>query len=156
MDYDFNNMYKDILVAVDGSDSNKAAVVTALGCAKELGAKITAICVFDIGSSNASVWGMGENKEYMIEAANKGLAFAVSTAAEMGIPLETKISIGRPAEAICEESKYHDLVIVGTHGRTGLARALIGSVAERVVRLAPTPVLICRDVMNPKEAAGSV
>ncbi len=151
MDWDFYTMYKDILVAVDGSESNKAAVLTALECAKELGAKITAICVFDIGSSNASVWGMGENKEFMVEAANKGLAFVVNTAAEMGIPLETKISIGRPAEAICVESKNHDLVIVGTHGRTGVMRALIGSVAERVVRMAPVPVLICRDVMNPKE-----
>ena len=146
-------MYKDILVAVDGSESNKPAVLTALGCAKEFGAKVTAMCVFDIGSYNASVWGMSENKEFMIENANKCLAFAVSTAAEMGVPLETKVSIGRPAEAICQEAVNHELVVVGSHGRTGLARVLIGSVAERIVRLAPAPVLICRDTMTPQEVA---
>ena len=151
MDLDLITMYKDILIAVDGSESNKPAVLTALGCAKEFGAKVTAMCVFDIGSYNASVWGMSENKEFMVENANKCLAFAVSKAAEMGVPLETKVSIGRPAEAICQEAANHDLVIVGTHGRTGLARALIGSVAERIVRHAPSPVLICRDTMNPQE-----
>ena len=52
---------------------------------------------------------------------------------------------GPAAETICEEAgKGYDLVVVSTHGRTGLSQFFIGSVAERVVRLSPTPVLVVR------------
>lgn len=52
---------------------------------------------------------------------------------------------GPPAETICEEAgNGYDLVVISTHGRTGLSQFFIGSVAERVVRLAPTPVLVVR------------
>jgi nucleotide-binding universal stress UspA family protein len=52
---------------------------------------------------------------------------------------------GPPAETICEEAaKDYDLVVVSTHGRTGFSQFFIGSVAERVVRLSPIPVLVVR------------
>ena len=138
-------MYQKILVGVDGSESNKNAVKTALKMAKESGGKVTAMCVFDIGSYSNSIWGIGEDKDRMIEMAEQALTFAVTSAAEMGIELDTKISIGRPAEAICQEAANYEIVIVGTHGRTGISHAIIGSVAERIVRGAPCPVLVCRD-----------
>ena len=62
--------------------------------------------------------------------------------AHRGTPV---IRRGPPAETICNEAKNgYDLVVVSTHGRTGLSQFFIGSVAERVVRLSPIPVLVVR------------
>jgi nucleotide-binding universal stress UspA family protein len=60
-----------------------------------------------------------------------------------GVPVVTAVRSGVPAPAIVHYALEHgiDLIVVGTHGRTGVSRALIGSVAERVVRTAPCPVL---------------
>ena len=69
---------------------------------------------------------------------------AWAKAAEMGVAVEAKTMMGRPAEVIIEESADYDLVICATLGKTGFARVLLGSVAENVVRLAKCPVLVCR------------
>ena len=61
-----------------------------------------------------------------------------------GIEVTTKVLLGRPAEEIVKESKNTDLVVCGSLGRTNLNRALMGSVAETVVRMAYCPVLVCR------------
>lgn len=140
------SMYKNILVAVDGSDSNKVAVDDALSIAKEIGAKVTAICVFDIGSyaAVAQGYGMGDEREYMLETSKKSLKYVSDKAEQMGVDLECKVVTGRPADAIIEESKNFDLVVCGTLGRTGISRTLMGSVAEKVARMSYCPVLICR------------
>ena len=62
----------------------------------------------------------------------------------MGVAVEAKTMMGRPAEVIIEESADYDLVICATLGKTVFARVLLGSVAENVVRLAKCPVLVCR------------
>ena len=61
--------------------------------------------------------------------------------------LETKVVMGKPADKILEVAKQEgiDLIIMGTHGRTGVAHVLLGSVAERVVRRSPCPVMTVRD-----------
>ena len=73
---------------------------------------------------------------------------AVARAREMGaaagIEVVTKILQGHPADKIAEESAGHDLCVCGSLGRTNAKRAVIGSVAEKVVRLAYCPVLVCR------------
>jgi nucleotide-binding universal stress UspA family protein len=63
-----------------------------------------------------------------------------------GVTAKVHIGIGNPAHEILglAESGHFDLIIMGSHGRTGVARALIGSVAEKVVRHAPCPVLVVR------------
>ena len=137
-------MYQKILVGVDGTESNKSAVVTALKMAKESGAEVTAMCVYNIGYYPSSIWGLGEDKERMLKKAEQDLTFAINTAAEMGVKLETKVTIGRPSEAISQEAENYDLVIVGTHGRRGIARALFGSVAGKVSREAPCPVEVAQ------------
>ncbi len=62
-------------------------------------------------------------------------------------PLEPRVVVGRPVEQILDVAQRDkvDLIVLGTHGRTGLAHAMLGSVAERVVRLAPCPVLTVRE-----------
>ena len=138
-------MYQKILIGVDGTESNKSAVRTALKMAKESGAEVTAMCVYNIGYYPSSIWGLGEGKENMIKKAEQDLAFAINTAAEMGVKLETKVSIGRPSEAIRQEAANYDLVIVGTHGRKGISRVVLGSVAAKISKKAPCPVLNCSE-----------
>lgn len=139
-------MYKKILITTDGSESNRYAIDDGLRLAKSLDAEVTALCVFDIGSyaNVAQGYGLGDEREYMIEASEAALKYVLEQGKEMGVAVTPKILTGRPAETIIEESKNHDLIICGSLGRTGMSRALVGSVAEKVVRMAYCPVLVCR------------
>lgn len=62
-------------------------------------------------------------------------------------PLELRVAVGHPFEQVVETAQrdHADLIVMGTHGRTGLPHMMMGSVAERVVRLAPCPVLTVRE-----------
>ena len=80
----------------------------------------------------------------MLEMIKDALQYVTKVAEEEGVELKTVSKLGKPAESIIEEAANHQLVICGSHGRTGLSRTLIGSVAEKVVRLAPCPVLVVR------------
>jgi nucleotide-binding universal stress UspA family protein len=63
-----------------------------------------------------------------------------------GVPLETAVPYGRPFEAILQvaQAKKVNLIVLGSHGRTGLRRLLLGSTAERVIGQAPCPVLVVK------------
>lgn len=139
-------MFKSILVAVDGSDSNSVAVNTAITLAKEQGAKLTALSVFDPGGYGnlAAVKEITDEVDYMKQVCASCLEYVTEKAAEAGIDFETKTVAGNPAEKIIEMSKDYDLVVCGTLGRTGFSRMVMGSVAEKVVRLSECPVLVCR------------
>lgn len=139
-------MFKNILVAVDGSDSNMVAVNTAVSLAKELGSKLTALSVFDPGGYGnlAAVKEVTDEAEYMKQVCANILEYATKAATEAGIEFETKTVAGNPALKIVEASSDYDLVVTGTLGRTGFSRMVMGSVAEKVVRLSNCPVLVCR------------
>lgn len=70
--------------------------------------------------------------------------YVLREAAARGIEVNPKVIIGHPAETIIEESAKHSLVVCGSVGRTNVSRILLGSVAEKVARMAACPVLICR------------
>lgn len=139
-------MFKSILVAVDGSDSNSVAVNTAVALAKEMGAKLTALSVFDPGGYGnlAAVKEVTDEVDYMKQVCTNCLQYAVEQAEAAGIEFEAKTVAGNPAEKIVEMSANYDLVVCGTLGRTGFSRLVMGSVAEKVVRLASCPVLVCK------------
>jgi nucleotide-binding universal stress UspA family protein len=69
-----------------------------------------------------------------------------ATASEQGMALDTMIPMGRPEEGIVKAADFKNasLIIVGSHGRTGLKRLLMGSVAERVIGEAKCPVLVVK------------
>ena len=77
------------------------------------------------------------------EAEERAKAFVVKTPHEH-MSIDVKVLIGEPSWDICRiaEEEHYDMVIMGSHGRTGLGHVLLGSVAERVVRLSPCPVLV--------------
>lgn len=71
---------------------------------------------------------------------------ARQTAAERGSNIETKLETGPPSQTINEYAEDHDIdhIVMGSHGRSGVSRILLGSVAESVVRRSPVPVTIIR------------
>jgi len=79
-------------------------------------------------------------------AAEAELESAAATAAEAGADVETVVEVGDPADVVlatCEDGDY-DHVVMGSHGREGLSRLILGSVAESVIRRAPVPVTVVR------------
>jgi nucleotide-binding universal stress UspA family protein len=93
----------------------------------------------------------------LIGEASRQLGELVKQAEAAGITPTFEVLIGRPAGAIAEAAaaRDSDLIVMGTHGRSGLAHLMLGSVAERVIRLAPCAVLTVRETAR-KAAAASV
>lgn len=137
---------RKILIATDGSEYTKEAVSTGLHFAKMLGADVTALYVIDqtsfvsfpIDSSIVSVYSLLENegKRAVEDVKKEGEA--------MGVKVETVVAEGSPTRKIVETAADFDLVVLGTLGRSALSKLFMGSVAERVTRYAPCPVLVVR------------
>ena len=97
-------------------------------------------------SSEIYVPNVPELMENLIADADRRLATLKASAAALGLTAETAVIRGRPAHAIVEHAKNggFNLIVMGTHGRTGVSHVVMGSVAERVLRKAPCPVLTVR------------
>lgn len=145
-------MFKHILLATDGSGASEKAVSQGLELAKTLGAKVLALTATEIWSALDVSGPDGRERITKYEAAakvsaDKILASLSAAANAAGVPCTTlHVPDQRPAVAIVDTAKREgcDLIIMGSHGRRGLDRLLIGSQAQRVVTNAPCPVLVCR------------
>lgn len=145
-------MYKHLLIATDGSDLAEKAIAQGLALAKSLSAKVTAVHVTlpwtAVAVGEVAIALPPENYEKMC-AENAGTVLAEVTAAaeKEGVPCATvHIEDRSPAEGIIHTAKDvgADLIVMSSHGRSGLARLLLGSEAGEVVARAHMPVLICR------------
>ncbi|GAA0310611.1 universal stress protein [Halarchaeum salinum] len=141
--YDFP--YERLLVPTDGSASASAAVDHALDLADELDAAVDVLSVVNeasLGLDTRSTVILDE-----IEAqADEAVGDVVATAESRGIEAAGHVTHGSPAQTICERVDEVDAhaIVMGTTGRSGLDRVLLGSVAERTVRNADVPVLTVR------------
>jgi len=139
-------MYDDILVPTDGSASMQTVIDHASALASEHGATVQGLYVVDTASLT----------DLPMEASMDGVSQALRQEGETAleqferragdVPVETDIIEGSPARDITSYAAENpcDLVVMGTHGRSGVDRLLLGSVAERVVRSSPVPVLTVR------------
>ena len=141
--------YKRILVPVDGDATSNAGLDEALKLARSDGAKIRLLHVIDDTLAFNSPDGAGVN--YVLDALRKSGRAAIASAEERvrraKLQAETDLvenATGRVADAIVERAKRWraDLIVMGTHGRRGFDRLLIGSNAELVVRHSTIPVLL--------------
>ncbi|CAG9165958.1 Putative universal stress protein [Cupriavidus laharis] len=146
-------MYKKILVAVDGSHCSDLALDQAIGLAATCGAELQVVHVIDNGylkydmgyvdltDLRAGLIKGGE--ELLAQAREKAKAGHVSCKTVM---VDEILALGDIAHQIRQlvESSGAQLVVIGTHGRHGMRRLLLGSVAESLVRLCPVPVLLVR------------
>ncbi len=142
--------WKRILCPIDFSDASRAALETAADLAKRFGASLTLFHAYPVPGytfPDGSFVASSKMLDELAEQARRHLEEWKGIAASLGVPAAEAITaVGEPAHEIVTWSKEHaaDLVVLGTHGRTGLTHALMGSVAERVVRRAPCPVLTVR------------
>jgi nucleotide-binding universal stress UspA family protein len=143
--------FERILVPVDGSGPSEDAVALAVRLASDLRAALTFCHVVDreaiVAQYVAVPYGdAGPSLEYAHDEAERLLKDAAEKAGRAGIETQTKLLEGPSVEkivALCEEEHF-DLIVMGSHGRRGLARMFMGSVAEGVLRIAAVPVLVVR------------
>jgi nucleotide-binding universal stress UspA family protein len=140
-------MYDEILVPTDGSEGSAEAIEEAVELAATTGATVHGLFVIDTRDYSA----LSETQWLAVEdelraAGESALETVIDRAAAAGVDAETTIERGVPHEEILgyADEAGADLVVMGTHGRTGLGRFLIGSVAEKVIRSADVPVLVIR------------
>jgi nucleotide-binding universal stress UspA family protein len=138
-----------VLVAVDESDQSDEALEWALSTFGD--AELVALHVIDPVQGGASVGtGVPTASEAWYEDAEERaetlLADVAERAGERGVAVETRTEVGRPATVIVEVAEDADVdhVVTGSHGRSGVSRILLGSVAETVVRRSPVPVTVVR------------
>lgn len=140
-------MFDRILLPTDGSDAVRPAVETALDLAATYDATLAVLFIVD---QPVSVSGTGEgfsgldNLLDALEAEGTHATDAIAARArDSGIETETAVRRGNPHDGILTYANEHDvdLIVMGTHGRTGIKRALLGSVTEDVVRHSEIPVL---------------
>jgi universal stress protein A len=138
-------MFQRIVCATDFSDTAEAAWEVACGLAQVHGSELTLVHVFpDLPPSPdvavPSVLAVWEEQRRWVE---QELDRRVADAEARGVRARAVLTMGPPADGLLEATReaHGDLVVVGTHGRTGLERVLLGSVAEQVVRTAPCAVL---------------
>lgn len=144
-----------ILVPTDLSADADNALEYAMQLARTLQARLTLLHVIEplvVGSIDALPATFLQDLEAKITDIMAAYHERVTAA---GIPCDYTILHGVPFQVIIEtaDTARADLIIMGTHGRTGLRHVLLGSVAERVVRLAPCPVLVVRAPHTPAPAA---
>lgn len=135
-------MYDRILLPTDGSEGMDAVIEHAVELARNHGSTIHALHVVDTATmSRMPMETSWETVSGMLHDEGKRALEAVRSSAD-GVPIEESISEGAPSKEIVEyaETNDIDLIVMGTHGRGGLNRLLLGSVAERVIRTAPVPV----------------
>ncbi len=142
-------MYERILVPMDRSEHAMAAARHAFGLAETYGATVHALYVVDTETSWLTVSKADVRsalREAGEDAGGEALAAVEQLAAGYDVPLVTEMREGSPGDEIlayADEADV-DLVVMGTHGREGVRRSLVGSVAERVVRESPVPVMTVR------------
>ena len=139
-------MYERILVPTDGSDAVDAAVDHAIDLAETYGAEVHAVYVVDTAALAAEM-----DYPQVVEALEAEGSRAVRAVEEQATAagfdrVRTAVLRGTPHAAILEyaEDNDVDLIVMGTHGRSGLDRYLLGSVTEKVVRKSDVPVLTVR------------
>lgn len=145
-------MFKHILVPVDGSATSLLAVDKAAGLARAFGSAVTAIYVLDpypftgIGADFA--YGQAEYLTAANAEADKALQAVRAAMDSAGIAVQTLVGESHAAhEGIVRavESVGADLIVIGSNGRRGLERLVLGSVTQRVLQTATVPVLVVRD-----------
>jgi nucleotide-binding universal stress UspA family protein len=152
-------LIRRILVPVDFSDCSLAGLTYAVRFAREVGARIIVLHVADLGPVMMTTGCGAYDSPTYIEAARKRCGDQMQAFLKRvdfgGVPVDTSAVAGYCPAAIYEGAAKEgaDLIIISTHGRTGLRRALIGSVAEGTVRHTDCPVLVVPS-FSPEEKRG--
>ena len=138
--------FKKILIPTDGSEYTKVAIQKGLALAEQIGAEVTALYVMDqtpfvnmpMDSTTVTIHSILKNE------GKQALDYVKKLGEEKGVKVDARIEDGFPVRNILDHSKNFDLIVMGTLGRSGVSKLLMGSVAEKVVRHADCPVMVVR------------
>lgn len=145
-------MYAKILVPIDGSSTSERGLREAIELATQLKSQLVLLHIVDpypMLVEMASVQSFEDTRQRLLKFGEETLEKARKRASESGIASESVVretSAQRAADAIVDEAakRQCQLIVMGTHGRRGLSRVVLGSDAELVLRLSPVPVLLVR------------
>ncbi len=149
---------QSILVPVDYSECSAKALTLAAELARRFGAALDVVHVWDRPAyvSDDTIVGHGDAARSLVdmiceEATRQMEAFTAGLELPPTTRMSKRLLAGNPAAVVLRElaEGKHDLLVIGTHGRTGLSHLLLGSVAEKLVRLSPVPVLSVPHDYNP-------
>jgi nucleotide-binding universal stress UspA family protein len=146
--------FASIVVAIDDSDPSRAAAAVAATLKRTENATVTATYAVDTTALYRNAGNFGFNPEEIEEEMkDDGASIVRAALARADLPADTAVEVveGEPVEAIVgvAEKRHATLIVTGTHGRRGIRRFVLGSVAEHLVRSSPIPVLV---VPVPREA----
>lgn len=146
-------MFKHILLATDGSDVSAHAAALAVDLARVHGARLTALYVVDpypyLGIGEANPMGFQAYMSAAYDHAAQAHARVAALCDDGGKPVELMLRMAEDLPAVdgilkLAKEEGADLIVVGSHGRGGLMRLVLGSVASKVVAQSPLPVLVAR------------
>ena len=147
MSVNFESVRK-ILIPTDGSDYSMRAAEYGVSIAKMLDAQIMVVYVIDevVLGQISKVTEMEEVERELKTDGQRYINYILSLAQKEGVKSASLLAKGRPFEQIVHLAKglNMDLIVIGTYGRRGTERILIGSVAERVIEYSPCPVLVVK------------
>ncbi|XUW92726.1 universal stress protein [Burkholderia sp. M6-3] len=155
-------MYKKILVAVDGSETSSRALAAAVDLARASGARLQPLFVVDVPLLSYDVPGYDPSyvRNALVEEGKHVLDDATALMAASGVKgpprlVETELAGDDIAHRIqlAADEFGADVVVMGTHGRRGIQRLMLGSVAERFLRIATSPVLLISARCAPSASA---
>lgn len=135
-----------ILLATDLSEASAAATDEALELARRLGASLLVVSVIDPGQLRLPGGRFTQRVDQVRERREVAAQVLVERGREARVPVTFLVWEGDPGESIVSaaEAERADMVVVGSHGRGGVGRFVLGSVSDHVVRHAPCPVLVVR------------
>ena len=154
-------MYKKILVPIDGSPASSLGLTEAIKLAKDQGAKLRLFHLVDeyvaVSSMDGVTLDTGDLLDALRQTGKKIVAKAEAQARRHGLTPEAVMLEsfgGRAADFIVQQAKKWgaDLIVLGTHGRRGVKRLVMGSDAEQVIRTTPVPVLLVRSKARARTA----
>lgn len=145
-------MFTTLLVPIDGSATAEAGLHEALKLAKGLGARVVLLTVIDdlaLLMESTAIASHGSDQAQLRRQGEKVLDAAAAEALRAGVPAELALRqapLMRAADTILAEAvaRHCDLIVMGTHGRKGVARLALGSDAEKVARASDVPVMLVR------------
>jgi nucleotide-binding universal stress UspA family protein len=147
-----NSIFRKIMVATDGSELVKKAVDTAIEISKLGQTKLYAVHVIPLGDFYSSMplsidaeW-IKDMEEHLRIESKEAIAYVENAGRAADVEIESVILEGNPAIEIVDFAEKNDieLIVMGTHGKTGIQRFMIGSVAENVVRHSKNSVLVVK------------
>ncbi|HIH74075.1 MAG TPA: universal stress protein [Methanosarcina sp.] len=144
-----SDLYRNIVIATDGSANFRKVISCGIEIAKLSGATVYVLYVVDTPSLISEIWTAGKEaiREMMVNDGKKVISKVKKIIEESGVEVKEVLLEGHPSDEIIKFAEHNnmDLIVMGTLGKTGFEKFMMGSVAQKVVRCSNVPVMVVRN-----------